>query len=61
LPYQIDTAWYYIKLLSLIGGVSSYKDFKPRFMRQHYAPYLARKAHAHEGEADGDRPPPGEA
>jgi stearoyl-CoA desaturase (delta-9 desaturase) len=30
-PYQIDMAWYYIKFLSLIGAVSSYRDSKKQF------------------------------
>ena len=29
--YQVDTAWYYIKFMSLIGAVSSYKDSKKEF------------------------------
>lgn len=35
-PYQIDFAWYYIKFLHLIGGVSQYKDFKPHFYAKYY-------------------------
>jgi stearoyl-CoA desaturase (delta-9 desaturase) len=30
-PYQVDMAWYYIKFLSLIGAVSSYRDYKKQF------------------------------
>jgi fatty-acid desaturase len=30
-PYQLDMAWCYIKLLSMIGGVSSYRDSKKQF------------------------------
>jgi sn-1 stearoyl-lipid 9-desaturase len=30
-PYQIDTAWYFIKFLSMIGAVSSYNDSKKQF------------------------------
>ena len=30
-PYQIDTAWYYIKFMSMIGAVSSYNDSKKEF------------------------------
>ena len=31
LSYQIDFAWYYIKFMSMIGAVSSYKDSKKQF------------------------------
>jgi fatty-acid desaturase len=30
-PYQLDLAWCYIKFLSLIGGVSHYRDSKKQF------------------------------
>jgi stearoyl-CoA desaturase (delta-9 desaturase) len=36
---QIDLAWYYIKLLNMIGAVSHYKDFKKQFYEQYYRPY----------------------
>ncbi|MCA9669680.1 MAG: fatty acid desaturase [Myxococcales bacterium] len=39
LPHQIDFAWYYIKLLSLIGGVSHFNDFKKQFLDKHYEPF----------------------
>ena len=29
--YQVDTAWYYIKFLSIIGAVKSYHDSKKQF------------------------------
>ncbi len=32
--YQVDTAWYYIKFLSIIGAVSSYHDSKKQFNLQ---------------------------
>jgi fatty-acid desaturase len=38
-PMQIDLAWYYIKLLNMIGAVSHYKDFKKQFYEQYYRPY----------------------
>lgn len=41
--YQIDFAWYYIKFLHLIGGVSSYRDSKQQFYKEHFQPYLLRK------------------
>jgi len=30
-PYQVDTAWYYIKFMSMVGAVSSYNDSKKQF------------------------------
>ena len=35
-PYQLDIAWCYIKFLSLIGAVSSYRDSKKQFYRDYY-------------------------
>jgi len=33
--YQVDTAWYYIKFMSMIGAVSSYRDSKAQFMEEY--------------------------
>ncbi len=41
--YQVDFAWYYIKFLSMIGGVTSYRDSKKDFMEQYHKPYLESK------------------
>ena len=30
-PYQVDMAWVYIKFMSTIGAVSSYRDYKKQF------------------------------
>ncbi len=35
-PYQVDTAWYYIKFMSMIGAVSSYNDSKKQFYLDYY-------------------------
>ena len=43
LPYQIDLAWIYIYCLSKIGGVSSYRDAKPLFLKK-YAPERLTKS-----------------
>ncbi|MDO9374515.1 MAG: fatty acid desaturase [Ferruginibacter sp.] len=43
-PHQVDFAWYYIKLMNMVGAVSCYKDFKKQFYEQYYLPYLAMKA-----------------
>jgi sn-1 stearoyl-lipid 9-desaturase len=37
-PYQIDFAWYYIKFMSMIGAVSSYRDSKKQFYQEYYKP-----------------------
>jgi fatty-acid desaturase len=37
---QIDFAWYYIRTLKLIGGVSSYRDSKEQFMETYRKPHL---------------------
>ena len=41
-PYQLDMAWVYIKFLSLIGGVKSYRDSKKDFYHEYYKP-VAKK------------------
>jgi len=40
LPYQVDLAWEFIRALNRLGIVSSYRDPRPDFLRDHYAPYL---------------------
>lgn len=42
-PYQIDFAWYYIKFMSMIGAVSSYRDSKKQFYADYYKPVAAPK------------------
>ncbi|SFO88902.1 stearoyl-CoA desaturase (delta-9 desaturase) [Chitinophaga sp. YR627] len=37
---QIDFAWYYIRTLKFIGGVSSFRDSKQQFMENYRKPYL---------------------
>ena len=39
LPYQLDLAWCYIRLLKGIGAVSSYKDSKKQFLERYYQPF----------------------
>jgi sn-1 stearoyl-lipid 9-desaturase len=43
LNYQVDLAWYYIKFLSLVGGVSAYHDSKKDFLAEYHRPYLEGK------------------
>jgi len=45
LPHQFDPAWHFIRGWSWLGAISSYRDFKPEFMEQHYLPW-ARKQKA---------------
>lgn len=42
-PHQVDFAWYYIKLMSVLGAVSQYKDFKKQFYKQYHLPYQLNK------------------
>lgn len=39
LPHQIDLPWFFIRALSALGVVSSYRDPKAEFMRDHYLPW----------------------
>jgi fatty-acid desaturase len=41
--YQIDFAWYFIWTWSRLGAISSYRDFKAEYERDHLHPYLARQ------------------
>jgi fatty-acid desaturase len=34
-PHQVDSAWYYIKFMSMIGAVKSYNDSKKQFYQQY--------------------------
>lgn len=45
-PYQLDLAWCYIKLLSMIGAVSHYRDSKKEFYLAYCAEPAAAKAAA---------------
>ncbi|MGZ3778215.1 MAG: fatty acid desaturase [Mucilaginibacter sp.] len=44
-PYQIDFAWYFIKFMSMIGAVSSYRDSKKQFYKEYYKPVEEEKVH----------------
>jgi stearoyl-CoA desaturase (delta-9 desaturase) len=53
--WQLDTAWGLICLLRLLGGVSSYRDFKAKFLEKYVRPY--REAQAVIGSTEkGARP-----
>ncbi|MDN3550218.1 fatty acid desaturase [Mucilaginibacter aquaedulcis] len=38
-PYQVDLAWYYIKIMFWLGAIAEYKDNKKQFYEQHYLPH----------------------
>nr|WP_295922870.1 fatty acid desaturase [uncultured Dyadobacter sp.] len=42
-PYQVDMAWYYIKALSMVGGVTSYHDSKKQFYEEYETPHRLSK------------------
>ncbi len=41
LPWQVDSAFTFIRFYRLLGGVSSWRDFRDKFYERHYEPYLA--------------------
>lgn len=43
LPYQLDLAWLFVRFYKAIGGITSFKDYKKDFYRDHYEPYLKQK------------------
>jgi hypothetical protein len=45
ISYQVDLAWYYIKLLNKLGAISSYRDDKKLFYARYHNPYVAGKEH----------------
>jgi sn-1 stearoyl-lipid 9-desaturase len=51
LRYQLDTAWYFIRVYSWMGGISSYRDFKEEFFQKHYLPYVRNRRLAEEPSA----------
>jgi sn-1 stearoyl-lipid 9-desaturase len=40
LPYQVDLAWYYIKMLHFFGAVTWYQDNKKDFYKHYHKPYI---------------------
>ena len=51
LPGQIDLAWYYIRFLKTLGGVSSVNNSKHLFYQKYYLPYRSepRRKGRHRG------------
>jgi fatty-acid desaturase len=46
LRYQLDLPWLFISVLSRLKLVTSYRDYKAEFMRDHYLPWHQAKAAA---------------
>jgi sn-1 stearoyl-lipid 9-desaturase len=40
LPYQLDLAWCYVKLMHSFGAVTSYRDDRKEFYKRFHQPYL---------------------
>lgn len=61
-PWQIDLPYYYVRLLSALGGISEYNDSRAAFYDKYYTPWLERRAlgvrAAAVGGADPNEGPP---
>ncbi len=44
LPYQLDLPWLLIRALARVGAISSYRDYRADFFRDHYNPWVAARA-----------------
>jgi hypothetical protein len=44
--WQLDTAYLLIRFVGLLGGISSSRDFKERFLEEHHRPYKQRASAA---------------
>jgi fatty-acid desaturase len=55
--WQLDTAWWLIRAVALLGGVSSYRDYKARFLEKYYLPYQRQRANG--AEVAPSTAPPG--
>jgi stearoyl-CoA desaturase (delta-9 desaturase) len=40
LPYQLDLAWLYVKMMHSFGAVISYRDDRKEFYKVYHTPYL---------------------
>ncbi len=56
--WQLDSAWLLIRLVKLLGGVSSYRDFKERFLEKHYRPWAKEQAELVAGAVIVPKAPP---
>jgi len=57
LKHQVDLAWCYIYLISLLGGVSSYNNDKESFLKKYYHPYKNDIAKAHSKDKNVENSP----
>ena len=57
LPTQPDISFAFIWFYRLIGGVTSWRDFKGKFYERHYLPYQAAQRAAREAARRGDAQP----
>ncbi len=46
LPYQLDYAWYFIRLYHWLGGITSYRDYRDDFYKKYMNPYLSEQTKA---------------
>lgn len=46
LPYQLDYAWWFIKVGHKLGAISSYRDYTQDFFEKHFLPYQEQKRQA---------------
>jgi fatty-acid desaturase len=47
LPWQLDSAFAFIRFYRLLGGVSSWRNLRHKFYERHYLPYLEATRAAH--------------
>jgi fatty-acid desaturase len=58
LPYQLDLAWLFIRAGAAMGWVSSYRDNREDFLRDHYRPWLESRAAGIRGSEPKSAKPP---
>jgi sn-1 stearoyl-lipid 9-desaturase len=51
LPWQLDSAFAFIRFYRLLGGIASWRDFRDKFYERHYRPYVAAVAAGAAGAA----------
>jgi stearoyl-CoA desaturase (delta-9 desaturase) len=43
LPYQLDLAWCYVKMMHTFGAVTAYNDDRKEFYKRYHTPYLEKQ------------------
>jgi stearoyl-CoA desaturase (delta-9 desaturase) len=51
-PHQVDFAWYYIKFMHFLGAVTSYRDSKGQFLKDHHLPFVNSKLNSKGAQAN---------